>query len=110
MTYFLLFMLSGSKEKLLEQCIPATYLALEDVVGILAMEQKMNQRDPVLPIEQYRVAVAHIMNSRFRMSFRDIAELNQVLEFISFSDYYQGPDLYAFIGFIGFIGDINYMC
>ena len=26
--------------------------------------------------------------------------------------YYQGPDLYAFIGFIGFIGpgDINYMC
>ena len=69
---------AGSKEKLLEQCIPATYLALEDVVGILAMEQRNKQRDPVLPIEQYRKGVAQIMNSRFRMSFRDTAELNQV--------------------------------
>ena len=70
--------MAGSKEKLLEQRIPATYLALEDVVGILAMEQKANKRDPVLPAEQYRIGVANTMSSRFRMSFRDTAELNQV--------------------------------
>ena len=69
---------TGSKERLLEQRIPATYLALEDVVGVLAAEQKSNGRDPVLPVEQYRVAVATIMSSRFRMNFRDTAELNQV--------------------------------
>lgn len=62
----------------MEQRIPATYLALEDVVGILAAEQKAAGLDPVLPVEQYRMGVSHIMNSRFRMSFRDTAELNQV--------------------------------
>lgn len=67
---------------MLEQRIPATYLALEDVVGILANEQKSSGRDPVLPLEQYRIGVAHIMNSRFRMSFRDTAELNQVGEIL----------------------------
>ena len=71
-------MCTGNKERLLEQRIPATYLALEDVVGILAAEQKNNGRDPVLPVEEYRAEVAHIMNTRFRMSFRDVAELNQV--------------------------------
>ena len=30
-----------------------------------------------------------------------------VLKYLN--DYYQGPDLYAFIGFIGH-DDINYMC
>ncbi len=65
---------------MLEQRIPATYLALEDVVGMLATEQKNNGRDPVLPSEQYRIGVANIMNTRFRMSFRDTAELNQVCE------------------------------
>lgn len=68
----------GSKERMLEQRIPATYLALEDVIGLLATEQKNCGRDPVLSAEEYRVGVAHIMNSRFRMSFRDTAELNQV--------------------------------
>lgn len=72
------FLFPGSKERMLEQRIPATYLALEDVIGLLATEQKNNGRDPVLSSEQYRIGVAHIMNSRFRMSFRDTAELNQV--------------------------------
>jgi hypothetical protein len=53
-------------------------LALEDVIGLLAAEQKTNGRDPVMQVEQYRMSVAHIMNARFRMSFRDTAELNQV--------------------------------
>jgi hypothetical protein len=63
---------------MLEQRIPATYLALEDVIGYLATEQKNNGRDPVLSSERYRIGVSHIMSSRFRMSFRDTAELNQV--------------------------------
>ncbi len=71
-------MLTGSKELLLEQRIPATYLALEDVVTILATDQKNNGRDPVLSVEEYRTDVVHIMSTRFRMSFRDTAELNQV--------------------------------
>ena len=67
---------------MLEQRIPATYLALEDVVGILATEQKNKGNDPVLPSEEYRIGVANIMHSRFRMSFRDTAELNQVRQFL----------------------------
>lgn len=69
---------AGSKERMLEQRIPATYLALEDVVACLAAEQKNNGRDPLLTSEQYRLGVTNIMSSKFRMSFRDMAELNQV--------------------------------
>lgn len=74
---------AGSKERLLEQRIPATYLALEDVIGVLVAEQKNNGRDPVLSSDQYKADVTHIMSSRFRMSFRDTAELNQVIFVLS---------------------------
>ena len=40
--------LPGSKTKLLEQKIPATYLALEDVVGGIAAELRSGGNDPVL--------------------------------------------------------------
>ena len=40
--------LPGSKTKLLEQKIPATYLALEDVVGGIASELRAGGNDPVL--------------------------------------------------------------
>ena len=40
--------LPGSKTKLLEQKIPATYLALEDVVGVIAAELRAAGNDPVL--------------------------------------------------------------
>lgn len=81
------FVFLGSKERMLEQRIPATYLALEDVIGLLATEQKNNGRDPVLSSERYRIGVAHIMNSRFRMSFRDTAELNQVRDDLKCSHF-----------------------
>uniref|UniRef100_T1IVJ9 non-specific serine/threonine protein kinase n=1 Tax=Strigamia maritima TaxID=126957 RepID=T1IVJ9_STRMM len=45
---------AGSKERLLEQRIPATYLALEDVVGYLALERRLQNKDPVLQSEQYK--------------------------------------------------------
>ena len=40
--------LPGSKTKLLEEKIPATYLALEDVVGGIASELRAGGNDPVL--------------------------------------------------------------
>ena len=45
----------GSKGmKLLAQKIPATYKQLEDVVGVLSEERKLNNKDPVLHAEQYK--------------------------------------------------------
>lgn len=82
-------MILGSKERMLEQRIPATYLALEDVVGILATEQKSKGQDPVLPSEEYRISVSNVMHTRFRMSFRDTAELNQVCQFALISEQSQ---------------------
>ncbi|XP_022246027.1 leucine-rich repeat serine/threonine-protein kinase 1-like [Limulus polyphemus] len=72
----------GSKERLLEQKIPATYLALEDVVGYLALERRLQGKDPVLRAEQYKMLVMHEMQQRFNIAFRDMAELNQATTFL----------------------------
>lgn len=72
----------GSKERLLEQKIPATYLALEDLVSHLAYERKLCNRDPVLRADQYRDWVMEEMLHRFGMTFRDVAELNQATSFL----------------------------
>jgi hypothetical protein len=37
---------------------------LEDVIGLLAADQKTIGRDPVMQVEQYRMSVAHIMGLR----------------------------------------------
>lgn len=75
-----IFMATGGKERLLEQRIPATYLALEDIVSMMAVDQKNKGQDPVMSSEEYFNNVTSIMQSRFRMSFRDSSELNQVLD------------------------------
>ncbi|XP_043222191.1 leucine-rich repeat serine/threonine-protein kinase 1-like isoform X1 [Amphibalanus amphitrite] len=72
----------GSKERLLEQRIPATYLALEDVITYLATERHFQGRDPVLTGEQYRTLVSREMAARFDLRFRDAAELNQATAFL----------------------------
>ncbi|XP_037075473.1 leucine-rich repeat serine/threonine-protein kinase 1-like [Pollicipes pollicipes] len=72
----------GSKERLLDQRIPATYLALEDVISYLATERHFQGRDPVLRGEQYRALVIREMASRFDLRFRDTAELNQATAFL----------------------------
>lgn len=72
----------GSKERLLEQKIPATYLALEDVIGYLAIERRLQGKDPVLHSEQYRMLVMHEMQQKFGILFRDLAELNQATAFL----------------------------
>lgn len=72
----------GSKERLLEQRIPAKYLALEDIVGHLAAERRAEGRDPVLRADEYRNVVTQEMHKRYRMSFRDNAELQQASGFL----------------------------
>uniref|UniRef100_A0A147BMZ4 non-specific serine/threonine protein kinase n=1 Tax=Ixodes ricinus TaxID=34613 RepID=A0A147BMZ4_IXORI len=72
----------GSKERLLEQKIPATYLALEDVVAYLAVERRLQGKDPVLHSEQYRMLVMHELQHKFDIVFRDMAELNQATAFL----------------------------
>ncbi|XP_064112289.1 leucine-rich repeat serine/threonine-protein kinase 1-like isoform X1 [Macrobrachium nipponense] len=72
----------GSKERLLEQRIPASYLALEDVVGVLALERRVQGRDPVLPADKYQTLVTQEMASRGYRPFRDLAELNQGTTFL----------------------------
>ncbi|XP_047741419.1 leucine-rich repeat serine/threonine-protein kinase 1, partial [Hyalella azteca] len=72
----------SSKERLLEQRIPATYLALEDVVAHLALERRLSGRDPVLTSERYQALVTAELTSRGMKPFRDTAELNQATSFL----------------------------
>lgn len=67
---------------LLEQRVPASYLALEDVVTHLAAERKTRGVDPVLNGDQYRSIVTSEMQFRFRKEFRDQAELHQATIFL----------------------------
>lgn len=73
---------AGSKEPLLEQRVPASYLALEDVVGHVAAQRRSHGLDPVLSAEQYRAVVAAEMPARCGRSFRDGAELHQATLFL----------------------------
>ncbi|XP_076065875.1 leucine-rich repeat serine/threonine-protein kinase 1-like isoform X3 [Oratosquilla oratoria] len=72
----------GSKERLLGQRIPASYLALEDIVGVLGLERRIQGRDPVLPADKYQSLVMQEMGARGYQPFRDTAELNQATTFL----------------------------
>lgn len=74
--------LPGSKEYLLQQKVPASYLALEDVVGSIANQLKMNTSDPVLNADNYRELVTQEMQTRGYKGFRDNSELNQATMFL----------------------------
>lgn len=67
---------------LLEQKVPATYLALEDVISHVAVERRLNGLDPVLNTDQYRAIVTTEMQQRFNRTFRDWAELHQATLFL----------------------------
>ena len=72
----------GGKQRLLEQKVPASYLALEDLVAAVASELKSRGRDPVLNQEQYEETVAAELEKRFSVRFRDAAELSQATKFL----------------------------
>lgn len=66
----------------MEQKVPATYLALEDVINHVAVERRLNGFDPVLNTEQYRAIVTTEMQQRYNRTFRDWAELHQATLFL----------------------------
>ncbi|XP_063703322.1 leucine-rich repeat serine/threonine-protein kinase 1 isoform X2 [Culicoides brevitarsis] len=74
--------LPGSKEPLLHQRVPASYLALEDVITNLSSQLRQNSVDPVLNSEQYRMMVTQEMQTRGYKCFRDWSELNQATMFL----------------------------
>lgn len=67
---------------LLEQKVPATYLALEDIVTSVAAEKRVNGLDPVLTSDQYKSIMTLEMQQRYNKSFRDSAELHQATLFL----------------------------
>lgn len=73
---------AGNKDRLLEQKVPATYLALEEVVSSLAYERKAAGAEPVLHTEQYRTEVVRLMKERHSLAFRDFSELQQATRFL----------------------------
>lgn len=72
----------GSKEPLLLQKVPATYIALEDIVNVIATNLRTAGMDPVLNTEEYRKHVTEEMRLHHYKSFRDMAELNQATMFL----------------------------
>lgn len=72
----------GGKEPLLEQRVPASYLALEDVVGYVAAQRKQVGFDPVLSAAEYRTVVTAEMQFRGVRPFRDLSELHQATLFL----------------------------
>lgn len=83
----------GGKERLLDQKIPASYLALEEVVQHLAAERKQQQLDPVLTTQQYRNQVHEAMRKRSTRQFRDTAELNQATAFLHDNGQFKSSSL-----------------
>lgn len=74
--------LPGSKEYLLQQRVPASYLALEDVIASIAFQLKQSGADPVLNADNYREMVTREMQIRNYKGFRDSSELNQATMFL----------------------------
>uniref|UniRef100_A0A8D8E4R7 non-specific serine/threonine protein kinase n=3 Tax=Culex pipiens TaxID=7175 RepID=A0A8D8E4R7_CULPI len=72
----------GCKDLLLYQRVPASYLALEDVVGTISSSLRQFGADPVLDSDRYRQAVTQEMQLRGFKGFRDWSELNQATMFL----------------------------
>jgi len=75
-------LVAGSKELLLEQKVPASYLALEDVIAHVAAERRQKNIDPVLTAQEYRTVVSNEMQAKHQYTFRDWAELHQATLFL----------------------------
>lgn len=73
--------LPGSKERLLDQKVPATYLALEEIVSGLVGDRFQAGLEPVLSGEQFKTEVVKGMKER-GMHFRDLCELQQATKFL----------------------------
>ncbi|TKR94021.1 hypothetical protein L596_008370 [Steinernema carpocapsae] len=72
----------GTKQRLLEQKIPASYLALEKIVVNLADDFRSTGKEPVMKTSQFRDYIQEKMRMHYGRSFRDIVELNQACAFL----------------------------
>ena len=72
----------GTQKRLMEQQVPAIYIALEDLVNTLAQEYRDSGQHPVVTTEYFRAIIAHELHERFDMTFRDSAELRQAVMFL----------------------------
>lgn len=72
----------GCKEILLHQKVPASYIALEDVVENISSYLKINGSDPVLNNENFQKMVHQEMRLQNNRPFRDVAELQQATIFL----------------------------
>lgn len=61
---------AGSKELLLHQKVPSTYLALEDVIASISSQMRASGIDPVLNFDRYKEMVNHEMVIQNHKGFR----------------------------------------
>lgn len=73
---------AGSKERLLDQKIPASYLALEKIVVGLSDERRSVGAEPVMKAVDFRNTVQERMLKNYGRAFRDDIEFNHACSFL----------------------------
>ena len=73
----------GSTTRLLEQKVPATYLALEEVISSLSGDLRGQGHDPVLRQEQYEAMIINELQSK-NLKFRDSGKNTNSIDFDDF--------------------------
>ncbi|KAF7489736.1 Leucine-rich repeat serine/threonine-protein kinase 1 [Sarcoptes scabiei] len=73
---------SDGKNRLLEQKVPETYIALEEIVTAIAFARRTKNLEPVLSGKEFRQEVSLLMKERFDLSFRDYSELQRAVRFL----------------------------
>uniref|UniRef100_A0A0R3RFC1 non-specific serine/threonine protein kinase n=1 Tax=Elaeophora elaphi TaxID=1147741 RepID=A0A0R3RFC1_9BILA len=73
---------ANSKERLLDQKIPASYLALEKIVVELADERRSIGIEPVMRSNDFRTIVQERMLKNYGRAFRDDIEFNHACSFL----------------------------
>ncbi|EFO25986.1 TKL/LRRK protein kinase [Loa loa] len=74
--------IANSKERLLDQKIPASYMALEKIVVELADERRSTGIEPVLRSNDFRTIVQERMLKNYGRAFRDDIEFNHACSFL----------------------------
>uniref|UniRef100_A0A0R3QZH9 non-specific serine/threonine protein kinase n=1 Tax=Brugia timori TaxID=42155 RepID=A0A0R3QZH9_9BILA len=73
---------ANSKERLLDQKIPASYMALEKIVVELADERRSKGIEPVMRNSDFRATVQERMLKNYGRAFRDDIEFNHACSFL----------------------------
>nr|CDP90956.1 Bm6044, isoform b [Brugia malayi] len=73
---------ANSKERLLDQKIPASYMALEKIVVELADERRSKGIEPVMRNSDFRATIQERMLKNYGRAFRDDIEFNHACSFL----------------------------